>query len=76
MISRLTDTIWPTNSSHLSLWISGSGGEMEKVRRVQSNTLGKLKQDVENLSDAMDSDTINKAVETVLSRSHDFIGLS
>ena len=49
---------------------------MEKVRRVQSNTLGKLKQDVENLSDAMDSDTINKAVEAVLSRSHDFIGLS
>ena len=49
---------------------------MEKVKRVQSNALGNLKQDVENLSDAMDADTINKAVEAVLSRSHDFIGQS
>ena len=49
---------------------------MEKVRREQSTTLGKLKEDVENFSDAMDSDTINKVVEAVLSRSHDFIGLS
>ena len=49
---------------------------MEKVRREQSNTLGKLKEDVENFSDVMDSDTINKVVEAVLSKSHDFIGLS
>ena len=49
---------------------------MEKVRREQSNTLGKLKENVENFSDAMNSDTINKVVEAVLSRSHDFIGLS
>ena len=26
VIIRLTDTIWPANSSNLSLWISGSGG--------------------------------------------------
>ena len=38
--------------------------------------MGKLKEDVENFSDAMDSDTINKAVEAVRSRSHDFIGPS
>ena len=49
---------------------------MDKVRRVQSNPLGKLKQDVDYLSDAMDSDTVNKAVEAILSRSHHFIGLS
>ena len=49
---------------------------MEKVRREQSNTLGKLKEDIENFSDAMDSDTINKVVEAVLSRSHDCKGLS
>ena len=58
------------------MWLKVLGVDMEKVRRVQSNTLGKLKQDVENLSDAMDSDTINKAVEAILSRSHHFIGLS
>ena len=49
---------------------------MEKVRREQSNTLGKLKENVENFSDAMNSDTITKVVEAVLSRSYDFIGLS
>ena len=49
---------------------------MDKVRRVQSNILGKLKQDVENLSDAIDSDTIIKAGEAILSRLHHFIGLS
>jgi len=75
VIIRLTDTILPANSPPLSLWISGFL-DMDKVRRVQLNILEKLKQDVENLSDAMDSDTINKAVEAVLSRSHDFMGLS
>ena len=70
VISRLTDTIWPAKSPDLSpldFWFWGVA--MVEVRRVQPSTLDELKQVVEDFAEEMNSETINKAAEAVLTRS-------
>ena len=42
---------------------------MVEVRRVQPSTLDELKQVVEDFAEEMNSETINKAAEAVLTRS-------